>query len=109
MTKKGQVGWIKGLLGGGGGGGSKKPARKKRPDVEIPRPATGKPVSGGEKGTAPGCAAKPPKPGHKDVDEKIDGKVGLMRTKATMWEKWWEEGDCDIGEYPSVVFMSQRL
>ncbi|KAK3350332.1 hypothetical protein B0T25DRAFT_583076 [Lasiosphaeria hispida] len=29
-------------------------------------------------------------------DEKIDGKVGLMRTKATVWKRKGEEGKCDV-------------
>ncbi|KAK0651082.1 hypothetical protein B0T16DRAFT_489168 [Cercophora newfieldiana] len=82
-SKKGGLGidQIKGFLGGSSNG--ENPAKEKAPDVEIPRPA-----------------AAPAKPESKELpgkfEEKIDGKVGLMRTKATMWTKRWEEGDCDI-------------
>jgi len=106
--KKGQVDWIKGLVGLGGD--SKKPARKKGPDAEIPRPPAEKLVGGDENGgAAPNCPAKPAKPPPKDLDEKIDGKVGLMRTKATMWKRRWKEGGCDVGEYPKVLFCVSTL
>jgi len=41
-----------------------------------------------------------------ETAEKIDGKVGLMRTKASLWKKRWEEGDCDVGEDCPLDFFS---
>jgi hypothetical protein len=31
------------------------------------------------------------------ADETIDGKVGLMRTRATFWRRRWEKSKCDVG------------
>ena len=100
-------GWserIRGLFGGGG----RKAEKEKGPDVEMPRPAAGEPMGGGNE-AAMNSAAAPVKPEMEELGEKIDGKVGLMRTKATMWKKRWKEGDCDIGKYSQSLVLDSSI
>jgi len=84
----------------------KKTPKEKRADEETADPATGEPLNGTK--AAEDNTMTPTKCEGPVVTEKIDGKVGLLRTKATMWKKRWEEGDCEVGEYYRCLFAGLR-
>jgi hypothetical protein len=85
-SQKGLFGWIRGILQGG----DKKPAREKGPDEE-------------RLGLASEKLATPPVSEGLAVPEKVEAKVGYMRTRATMWKRRQKGEDCDIGESRPLI------
>ncbi|KAK4450284.1 hypothetical protein QBC34DRAFT_403192 [Podospora aff. communis PSN243] len=78
-SEKGLFGWVRGVFQGG----DKKPAKEKGPDEE-------------RLGLASEKLATAPNPEASSIPEKVEAKVGYMRTRATMWKRPRKRGDCDI-------------